>query len=90
MLRSLSWPKLGKRRLPQVRKGRGGGGAYQSASGMRSVDLTCFQFHYFVSGTQCKLGVRLSREGDVYTTEDASDMQIKYNRLKECREYRRG
>ena len=72
-----------------AKKGRGGG-ACQLASGMRSVDLTCFPCYYFVRGTRCKLGVRLSREGDVYTTEDASVMRIKYNRSKECRECRRG
>lgn len=36
------------------------------------------------------LGIRLSREGDAYTTEDVSVMRIKYNRLKECHEGRRG
>ena len=45
---------------------------------------------YFERGTRCKLGIRLSHEGDAYTTEDARVMQIKYNKLKECHECRRG
>ena len=51
-----------------------------------------FPYDYFVRVARCKLGVRQSHKVDVYSTENASVsvMRIKYNRLKECHERRRG